>query len=172
MGPATVTEASAAACAATEKLAAVRHRLTRTQAKPPERRLGRQAARIGVFLCHCGINIGGVVDVPGVVVVDTEDAVLVVRRERAERVREVVEEVRRIHASGIQEVVLAGVHLGGYGSDIGSSLRALVDAVLSETRIPRVRLGSLEPWELEAGFTLACQTRPTSEKLVLDFDAA
>ena len=30
---------------------------------------------------------------------------------------------------------------------------------------------SLEPWELEAGFTLACQTRPTSEKLVLDFDA-
>lgn len=30
---------------------------------------------------------------------------------------------------------------------------------------------SLEPWELEAGFTLACQTRPTSAKLVLDFDA-
>jgi ring-1,2-phenylacetyl-CoA epoxidase subunit PaaE len=31
---------------------------------------------------------------------------------------------------------------------------------------------SLEPWELEAGFTLACQSRPTSERLVLDFDAA
>jgi ring-1,2-phenylacetyl-CoA epoxidase subunit PaaE len=31
---------------------------------------------------------------------------------------------------------------------------------------------SLEPWELEAGFTLACQARPTSERLVLDFDAA
>lgn len=31
---------------------------------------------------------------------------------------------------------------------------------------------SLEPWELEAGFTLACQARPTSEKLELDFDAA
>lgn len=31
---------------------------------------------------------------------------------------------------------------------------------------------SLEPWELEAGFTLGCQARPTSEKLVLDFDAA
>jgi ring-1,2-phenylacetyl-CoA epoxidase subunit PaaE len=30
---------------------------------------------------------------------------------------------------------------------------------------------SLEPWELNAGFTLACQTRPTSKKLVLDFDA-
>lgn len=31
---------------------------------------------------------------------------------------------------------------------------------------------SLEPWELDAGFTLACQTRPTTDKLVLDFDAA
>lgn len=31
---------------------------------------------------------------------------------------------------------------------------------------------SLEPWELEAGFTLACQTRPTSKTLILDFDAS
>ncbi|MFP4273823.1 MAG: 2Fe-2S iron-sulfur cluster-binding protein [Paracoccaceae bacterium] len=31
---------------------------------------------------------------------------------------------------------------------------------------------SLEPWEIEAGFVLACQSRPLSEKLVLDFDAA
>ncbi|TMV10815.1 2Fe-2S iron-sulfur cluster-binding protein [Arenibacterium halophilum] len=31
---------------------------------------------------------------------------------------------------------------------------------------------SLEPWETEAGFTLACQARPTSDTLVLDFDAA
>ena len=30
---------------------------------------------------------------------------------------------------------------------------------------------SLEPWEVEAGFTLACQARPTSDRLVLDFDA-
>lgn len=30
---------------------------------------------------------------------------------------------------------------------------------------------SLQLWEIEAGFTLACQTRPTSDKLVLDFDA-
>lgn len=30
---------------------------------------------------------------------------------------------------------------------------------------------ALEPWETEAGYVLACQTRPTSEKLVLDFDA-
>jgi ring-1,2-phenylacetyl-CoA epoxidase subunit PaaE len=30
---------------------------------------------------------------------------------------------------------------------------------------------SLEPWETEAGFILACQARPETEKLVLDFDA-
>ena len=30
---------------------------------------------------------------------------------------------------------------------------------------------SLEPWEIEAGFVLACQSRPTGDQLVLDFDA-
>jgi ring-1,2-phenylacetyl-CoA epoxidase subunit PaaE len=30
---------------------------------------------------------------------------------------------------------------------------------------------SLQPWELEAGFILACQARPETDKLVLDFDA-
>ncbi|MGB5561667.1 MAG: tRNA (N(6)-L-threonylcarbamoyladenosine(37)-C(2))-methylthiotransferase MtaB [Sedimenticolaceae bacterium] len=72
--------------------------------------------------------------------------------ERSRAIDEVVEEVRRIHAGGIQEVVLAGVHLGGYGNDIGSDLKALVEAVLERTSVPRVRLGSLEPWELPDGF--------------------
>ncbi|MEJ8573037.1 1,2-phenylacetyl-CoA epoxidase subunit PaaE [Microbaculum marinum] len=30
---------------------------------------------------------------------------------------------------------------------------------------------SLQPWEIEEGFTLACQSRPTTKRLVLDFDA-
>ena len=72
--------------------------------------------------------------------------------ERSRPVTEVVDEVRRLHAEGVQEVVLAGVHLGGYGSDIGSDLARLVQAVLAGTSIPRVRLGSLEPWELPEGF--------------------
>ena len=63
-----------------------------------------------------------------------------------------IDEVNRLHASGVREVVLAGVHLGGYGSDIDSSLQALIEAVLAQTCMPRVRLGSLEPWELPAGF--------------------
>ena len=72
--------------------------------------------------------------------------------ERSRLPGDVVAEVRAAHASGIHEVVLAGVHLGGYGSDTGSDLRALVATVLAETDIPRIRLGSLEPWELDDGF--------------------
>jgi threonylcarbamoyladenosine tRNA methylthiotransferase MtaB len=72
--------------------------------------------------------------------------------ERSRRVDEIIEQIRDTHAQGVQEVVLAGVHLGGYGSDIGSDLRSLIGAVLIDTDIPRIRLGSLEPWELPTGF--------------------
>jgi heterodisulfide reductase subunit A len=78
--PHSVMEASAAACAATQKLTAARHTRTRSLKPTPERDLARRAARIGVFVCNCGINIGGVVRVaevaqdartlPGVVYVE------------------------------------------------------------------------------------------------------
>ncbi|MDJ0739129.1 MAG: tRNA (N(6)-L-threonylcarbamoyladenosine(37)-C(2))-methylthiotransferase MtaB [Gammaproteobacteria bacterium] len=72
--------------------------------------------------------------------------------ERSRPVADVVDEVRRLHADGVNEVVLAGVHLGGYGSERASDLRSLITAVLADTDMPRVRLGSLEPWELPDGF--------------------
>ncbi|MCJ2540694.1 MAG: hypothetical protein LN414_05445, partial [Candidatus Thermoplasmatota archaeon] len=34
---------------------------------PEERDVEGEEPRIGVFVCHCGTNIGGVVDVPAVV---------------------------------------------------------------------------------------------------------
>jgi heterodisulfide reductase subunit A len=64
--PQSVIEASAAACAATENLAAGRHSRTATIVPPPQKDIRRQTRRIGVFVCNCGINIGGVVDVPAV----------------------------------------------------------------------------------------------------------
>jgi threonylcarbamoyladenosine tRNA methylthiotransferase MtaB len=70
--------------------------------------------------------------------------------ETSRPIAEVVAEIRALHASGIQEVVLTGVHLGGYGADQGTHLGELLDAVLAETRVPRLRLGSLEPWDLPA----------------------
>ena len=72
--------------------------------------------------------------------------------ERSRPVNEVIDEINRLHAEGIQEVVLTGVHLGGYGSDNGSNLYQLISRVLAETDIPRLRVGSLEPWDLPEGF--------------------
>ena len=72
--------------------------------------------------------------------------------ERSRPVPEVIAEIDRLHAEGIQEVVLTGVHLGGYGSDTGSDLHELIGRVLAETEIPRLRVGSLEPWDLPEGF--------------------
>lgn len=72
--------------------------------------------------------------------------------ERSRPVADLLAEVRALHGAGVHEVVLTGVHLGGYGSDLGTDLRALVTAVLADTDVARVRLGSLEPWDLPAGF--------------------
>jgi heterodisulfide reductase subunit A2 len=98
--PQSVVEASAAACAATEKLAAARHNLTRSSTLPPERSLGRQAARIGVFLCHCGINIAGVVRVSEVAadvralpgVVHVEENLFTCSQDTQEKIARVIEE--------------------------------------------------------------------------------
>jgi threonylcarbamoyladenosine tRNA methylthiotransferase MtaB len=76
---------------------------------------------------------------------------IVTRARGAERSRplaEVVAEVAALHAAGVNEVVLTGVHVGGYGSDGGSSLAQLVGALLTDTDLPRLRLASLEPWAL------------------------
>ena len=79
--------------------------------------------------------------------------VTVARGEEVSRpIAAVIDEINTLHQQGITEVILTGVHLGGYGSDTGHSLTDLVTAILAQTRIPRLRLGSLEPWELPADF--------------------
>lgn len=75
---------------------------------------------------------------------------LVRGEERSRPIAEVVEEINRLSMEGVKEVVLTGVHLGGYGSDGQGDLSALIRAVLADTHMPRVRLGSLEPWDLPA----------------------
>ena len=72
--------------------------------------------------------------------------------ERSRPIDEIIQEINRLHGEGIQEVVLTGVHLGGYGSDQGSDLQALISRVLADTDLPRLRVGSLEPWDLPEGF--------------------
>ena len=72
--------------------------------------------------------------------------------EQSRSIEEITAEIRRFHDSGIQEVVLTGVHVGGYGSDTGTDLFTLVQAILNETDIPRIRFASVEPWDLPDNF--------------------
>jgi heterodisulfide reductase subunit A-like polyferredoxin len=62
--PETVVEASAAAARAAGMLAPARHSLERTREYPVERDVAGQEPRVGVFVCHCGTNIAGYLDVP------------------------------------------------------------------------------------------------------------
>ncbi|SHG08839.1 4Fe-4S dicluster domain-containing protein, partial [Desulfacinum infernum DSM 9756] len=64
--PQSVMEASAAAAAAGQMLAAARGTLTREKEVPAQRNVFGEPPRVGVFVCHCGINISGVVDVAAV----------------------------------------------------------------------------------------------------------
>jgi heterodisulfide reductase subunit A-like polyferredoxin len=61
--PETVAQASAAVTGASTLLADVRGTLTKKKEYPAEVDVTGQEPRIGVFVCHCGINIGGVVNV-------------------------------------------------------------------------------------------------------------
>ena len=64
--PETVMEASSASARVMVQLAASRGTQVKVKELPPERDVTGEKPRIGVFVCHCGKNIGGVVDVPAV----------------------------------------------------------------------------------------------------------
>jgi heterodisulfide reductase subunit A-like polyferredoxin len=65
--PSSVIDSSAAAGVAGSSLADVRWTLTKTREIPEEKDVRGEPPRIGVFVCRCGTNIAGVVDVPEVV---------------------------------------------------------------------------------------------------------
>ncbi len=73
----------------------------------------------------------------------------------------VIDEVQRAAAGGAREAVLTGVQLSAYGSDLAAEqdLTTLVQAILSRTSIPRIRLSSLEPWALPKRFFEMWQDR-------------
>jgi threonylcarbamoyladenosine tRNA methylthiotransferase MtaB len=73
---------------------------------------------------------------------------------RSRSIVEILDEIRYLHRAGYQEAVLTGVHLGSYGhdNDDPDGLMRLVQAILNDTDIPRLRLSSLEPWDLSPSF--------------------
>lgn len=72
--------------------------------------------------------------------------------ERSRSIADIVTEVNELQEQEVKEVVLTGVHVGGYGSDLDTDLVALVKALLADTDIPRIRFASVEPWDLSDGF--------------------
>ena len=72
--------------------------------------------------------------------------------ERSRSETDILEEINRLHQQGVQEIALTGVHVGGYGSDIESSLFRLLTLILRHSDIPRIRLASVEPWDLGPNF--------------------
>ncbi|MGD8455093.1 MAG: tRNA (N(6)-L-threonylcarbamoyladenosine(37)-C(2))-methylthiotransferase MtaB [Anaerolineales bacterium] len=73
---------------------------------------------------------------------------------RSRTEKEVLEDIHLAQRGGVQEVVLTGVHLGAWGHDFDPPHRLveLIDAILEKTDVPRLRVSSLEPWDLDAGF--------------------
>jgi threonylcarbamoyladenosine tRNA methylthiotransferase MtaB len=71
-------------------------------------------------------------------------------RSRSLPPRTVLAELDALAAAGFEEVVLTGVHLGGYGHDLEprTDLVWLVDAIAERAPVPRVRLSSIDPHEV------------------------
>ena len=98
--PDTVMESSAAAALCGELLQSVRGTQVLVKEYPAERDIANEAPRIGVFVCHCGINIASVVDVtavsdyiktiPGVVY--TEHTIYSCSQDTQKRIKEVIQE--------------------------------------------------------------------------------
>lgn len=72
--------------------------------------------------------------------------------ERSRQIREILNEVLTLHKNGVHEIVLTGVHVGGYGHELGTDLASLVRTLLADTDIERIRFASVEPWDLSPGF--------------------
>jgi ring-1,2-phenylacetyl-CoA epoxidase subunit PaaE len=159
-----------------------------------ERGLIDPAGADGVFLCGPGAMIDDVAKALREAGVE-EDRI---RFERftpsgeAPRPRKISREVEEAVAKGVPvEVVLDGIRRSFPVTDPAQTVLDAAHAAgielpyscaggmcctcrcrVVEGRTEMAVNFSLQPWEIEASFTLACQTRPLSEKLVLDFDAA
>ena len=71
---------------------------------------------------------------------------------RSRPLDEIIADVKSALDGGTKEIVLTGVHLGSWGRAPSLCLPDLVSALLARTSVPRLRLSSLEPWDLDAGF--------------------
>jgi heterodisulfide reductase subunit A len=98
--PYSVMEASAAACEAKEALSEACGTLVQEKTYPEEKDILAEGPRIGVFVCSCGINIGGIVDVPAVAeyarilpgVAYVEENLFTCSQDTQDKIKEVIDE--------------------------------------------------------------------------------
>lgn len=128
--PQSVMESSACAAVVESNLAEARDSMTRTKVIPEEIDVRGESPRVGVFVCHCGTNIAGVVDVPAVTeyartlpgVVYVENNLFTCSQDTQEKITEVIQEQKlnrvvvaacspRTHEPLFQETVVnAGIN--------------------------------------------------------------
>jgi len=107
--PYSVMEASAAACEAKAELAAARGSQVKDRTYPEEKDVSSEEPRVGVFVCNCGTNIGGIVDVPKIAeyarslpgVTYVEENLFTCSQDTQDKMREVIEQ------EGLNRVVVA-----------------------------------------------------------------
>jgi len=107
--PESVVTASGASALCNQLLSYRRGELARERVYPQEKDVSNEEPRVGVFVCHCGANIGGVVDVPSVVeyastldnVVHAQEALFSCSTDSARKISEAIED------KGLNRVVVA-----------------------------------------------------------------
>lgn len=73
-------------------------------------------------------------------------------RVRSKSLESLKDEIENLAKNGYQEIVLVGINLSCYGQDIGKNLCDAIEVVASVEKIKRVRLGSLEPEQMDEHF--------------------
>jgi heterodisulfide reductase subunit A len=107
--PYSVMEASASACDAKSDLSAARGTMVKEKTYPEEKDVSSEEPRIGVFVCNCGTNIGGIVDVPKVAeyartlpgVTYVEENLFTCSQDTQDKIKDVIEK------EGLNRVVVA-----------------------------------------------------------------
>ncbi len=71
-------------------------------------------------------------------------------RSRSLAPEKVIEQVRELTANGYKEIVLSGINLGSYGKDLDRRITflGLVERILAQTSVPRLRISSIEPMDV------------------------
>jgi len=70
---------------------------------------------------------------------------------RSRSIQKIMLDIRSAVLGGTKEIVLSGVQLGSWGRDFSTplDLKDLISAMLNDSDIARIRLSSIEPWDID-----------------------